>query len=652
MSSSSTFRPEVQGLRALAVLSVVFYHLGWTWIEGGFVGVDVFFVISGFLITGIIKRGTEAGTFNYWQFSVSRVRRLYPALVVTLALTFAVGAWMLAPKHLQEFAASTVWALGSLSNIFFLNGQGYFGTAQEFQPLLHTWSLGVEVQFYVVWPVFVWAIVKYLSPRAALLSVVAMAIASLALAEFWITKNQTETAFFLMPARIVEFAIGGALVWFIDRQPAEKRLLEPVAAVGAALIVYSALTYCEAMHFPGLTALVPCLGSAMLIYAGGGARWAGWLFRTRPAVYVGNISYALYLVHWPVIVFYGYYKFTPRTLLDDAVIVALCFALAAALHVLIEKPFQGKALGRLRLSTPVLLGGLAACIALVAVPALSAERNGWSWRTPLDHRELLADASHVRGPKMGGDTKSSRKVLLLGDSHAMHFRFLLSRYFKAKGYKVDYQLPRCVTLPDVTRVVDGVPDRRCEKYWENVLSIVSQKGYDAVIIGGRWTTSTQGTGDYDERTRTFFLTDKKDHTLSIENSQRAFKEAVARLTSFAEKKRIPLLIIGQVPPMGANLEPCLFLHGSDCRPLYTKAEVKERLAFTNEVLAKAADGKEYVSFVNSFDVICGGAKDYCPTIYRNTFLYADSHHLSYKGSQALIGLFSKDLDRFMRYTER
>ncbi|MBD0416494.1 acyltransferase family protein [Oryzicola mucosus] len=653
MSSIRVFRPEVQGLRALAVLSVVFYHLGWTWIEGGFVGVDVFFVISGFLITGIIKRGTEAGRFDYWQFSVGRVRRLYPALVVTLALTFTVGACLLSPAHLQEFGRSMVWALGSLSNWFYLMSNGYFGTEAIYQPLLHTWSLGVEVQFYVVWPVFIWAAVKFLPTRLAFAAVGLAALASLGLAEFWIISDHADAAFFQMPARIVEFAIGGLLVWFIDRKPADARILEPLATVGAAMIIYSVLTYREEMRFPGLTALIPCLGSALIIYAGS-ARWAGWLFRTRPAVYIGNISYALYLVHWPVIVFYSYYKFLPRTLGDDAIILAICIAMAAVLHALVEKPFQQNTVGRLHLSQPVLLGGLAALIVALAVPAQSAGHSGWGWRLSEQQNKWLSQVGRPpthKSPNVRGDVTSTKRILVIGDSHAMHLLPMISQYFGKKKYQVVYLGYRCVPLPEVTRWVDGRPMGQCTTFHRDLTKIIKGKKYDAIIAAARWTSSLTGRLDDFEKGvegRSFFLTDKKNPQKTVANSHRVFEDGVRRLIKAVDQAKVPLLIFGQVPPAGINLAPCLPRAGTGCKPAYSKQQVSKRLQYSNAFLFRAARKSKYASFANPLKTMCSKSKDYCPVFFNDVFLFSDAHHLSYAGSVALTPKFSHYFDALLK----
>ena len=638
----------------MAVLSVVFYHLGWSWIEGGFVGVDVFFVISGFLITGIIKRGTEQGTFNYWQFSVGRVRRLYPALVVTLAVAFAVGAWILSPAHLKEFARSTLWALGSASNFFFLQGKGYWGTAQEFQPLLHTWSLGVEVQFYVVWPLFIWTVVKYLSPRNAFLAVIAAALASLALAEYWIAIDSAAQAnpraFFLMPARIVEFAIGGALVWFIDRRPSDARLAEAMTASGAIMIVASVLTYTEAMHFPGWTALVPCIGTALIIYAGGPARWAGWIFRSAPAVYVGNISYALYLVHWPIIVFYSYYKFFPRTLLDDAIIIALCFALAALLHVVIEKPFQGKTLWRIPLSAPALLGGVAAIIAVVALPASLAMKKGWPERVPEANQKWLMQASS-RGDDKSGAKKAKKAILLAGDSHAGHFRPLVSAYAKSRGLRLDFLPGRCLPLLGVTRIVDGNEVQRCKSYGAQLEAAMRFGKYEAVFVAARWSTTLNGGLDAYEAAGigdSFFLKETGSAAeLNATTSLAAFEVGLSNLVNAATRAKSRLVILGQAPPLGIDLGPCLMRRGDDCHPYYTRAEAYERIRASNEAISSAVRGSGS-RFINSFAIMCPKRAEYCPAFSKKTFLYRDDDHLNYDGARSLLGRFAPLFDKAIK----
>jgi peptidoglycan/LPS O-acetylase OafA/YrhL len=301
-----TYRPEIDGLRAVAVISVLLYHVGVLQFSGGYVGVDVFFVISGFLITRIIfEEASRTGTFSFSNFYLRRLRRLFPALLTTVAISFLFGYWLLSPLNFREFGGSAITALTSVSNFFFWAHSGYFDTAAISKPLLHTWSLSVEEQFYLVWPAFIATLTLKKWPVPVVL--LAAGAASL-LFNIPFSSGDTSTIFYLTPFRVFEFVIGAILIWL--PQISRYRINQALTLGGLLLIAFSVLTYTQKTIFPSFHALPPCIGAACVIYAGNNPI-AKLLLGNRLSVFIGKISYSLYLVHWPLIVFYRYYVFDP-----------------------------------------------------------------------------------------------------------------------------------------------------------------------------------------------------------------------------------------------------------------------------------------------------------------------------------------------------
>lgn len=329
------YRPEIDGLRAIAVLIVVFFHFGVPGFAGGFVGVDVFFVISGYLITRLIQQEiATTGEFRFFEFYVRRARRLFPALACVLVVSLLAAVVIFSPEHLKRFARELMTAVLSVSNIFFFSESGYFDIDKQFKALLHTWSLGVEEQFYLVWPVFLFFALK-LGRKAFFSALIVSSIASLVAAEFWIDRS---AAFFLTPFRVFEFALGAGLVWLGKYEkpgfPAEFAAVCGVAMIGAAAHLLT-----PSSHFPGILTLVPTLGAALIIYARD-AKFVGLLTKNPLSVGIGKISYSLYLVHWPLFVFYYYFNYRPLTGLDRLALLATSIALAIALNRLVEEPFR------------------------------------------------------------------------------------------------------------------------------------------------------------------------------------------------------------------------------------------------------------------------------------------------------------------------
>jgi len=426
------YRPEIDGLRALAVMAVLLYHAGFKPAHGGFVGVDIFFVISGFLITRLVLREIDAGSFTFRRFYARRVRRLGSALLFTCALVLLVGSLSLPPAHLLRLATSALHTLGSTANFHSWNDTGYFDAEAGFEPLLHTWSLGVEEQFYLVWPALLVAACSRLSRRALFVAMAALLGTSL-----WWCERMLDTdpsaAFFLTPFRVCELSLGGLAFALDERLRLNRAIREALAVVGLGSIGYAVFDYTASSRFPGLSALVPCCGTA-LVLLGGEARSAA-LLRLKPVTFIGEISYSLYLIHWPLIVFYR------RLVTDDLAGIerlALCMAsLAAAtfMYKFIEQPFR-RARPRAGSKPLSFATGIVAVLGLEAAFACSLWlTGGWPGRFPLALKSALDPALEASSRAFSWKallarnrpftTKDRLKLLVVGDSQAADFANLV-----------------------------------------------------------------------------------------------------------------------------------------------------------------------------------------------------------------------------------
>ena len=416
------YRPDVDGLRAIAVLAVVLYHLGFDTFSGGFVGVDVFFVISGYLITGIIKRKLAEKEFSLADFFLRRVRRLLPALIFTVACSFVAAFYLLPPPEMKDFGGSAIAALFSFSNIYFWSGSGYFDTAALSKPLLHAWSLSVEEQFYLFWPLFLIAICKFRHAAGGLI-LAAIGVVSLALSQYVVNESPS-AAFFWMPFRVYEFSIGALLAWYGLGKSAPGMRQEFLLFTGLGLIGYSIFTFTEDTLFPGVSALIPCLGAALVIH-GGGAKWLGSLIRNRAMVFLGLISYSFYLAHWPIIVFFQYYNVDAASTVQTLGLLAASLTAGYLMYRFVETPFRSarfrsKGLG-------AMAAAYSAVLALLFFPAAYAwSSNGWTWRLPEELRksvEVMVEerSNYWRDAFANGGSFSGngRKVYVIGNSYAV-----------------------------------------------------------------------------------------------------------------------------------------------------------------------------------------------------------------------------------------
>lgn len=422
--NAQSYRPDIDGLRAIAVLAVILYHFKVPFFHGGFVGVDVFFVISGYLITKGILSQQGKGRFDFGDFYTRRVRRLIPALLATIAASFTAAAFLFSPEDFKQMSGSTVYALSGISNLFFWMQSGYFDSESTVKPLLHTWSLSVEIQFYILWPLILVSVTRL--TKNVLAATLVIFVVGAAAAYFFLQQDASG-AFFLTPFRIHEFLLG-ALVVLVERNKVNAALKELAYLAGLALVIAPIFLYSsDGTLFPGLAALVPVAGAALMIFAGGGAK-AAWPCRSWAATKIGEVSYSLYLVHWPLFVFASYYLMRELTALETIALGAMTFIAAIALYSLIEKPLR-KANGSKLSGNGFALASLGCSTALIVVASSSWGQNGWDWRLPEAVRkvaEIDKEAANkyvftmhdVLSKRQFSNDGIKEKILIIGDSQA------------------------------------------------------------------------------------------------------------------------------------------------------------------------------------------------------------------------------------------
>ncbi len=383
---ASNYRPDIDGLRAIAVLGVVLYHFGAPGLPGGFLGVDVFFVISGYLIVGLIRREVEeTGAFRFRHFYLRRVRRLFPALAATMLLAAAAAVVILSPPHLEQFGQELIAATLSVSNIYFKAQVGYFDIDSQFKALLHTWSLSVEEQFYLFAPLLCVRVMRWGKDRLLFL-LAGLSVITLILAEL---QHGRMSAFYLAPFRIFEFSFGALLLWLPERWPRSRPAQEGIFVLGLVLVASSFHFLTTESRLPGLATMLP-VGGALLAIQAGRAPSSGWLVRNPLSVGIGRISYSLYLVHWPILILAAYLTFDPLTAAQRALLFGLSMVLAVLLHLLVERPLrrprtsaEGGNHSFLRAAAAVALG----CVLLGGAMALG---GGWTWRLSPEGAKLAA----------------------------------------------------------------------------------------------------------------------------------------------------------------------------------------------------------------------------------------------------------------------
>ena len=492
--NSLSYRPDIDGLRGVAVLLVLIFHFDFFNIgKAGFLGVDIFFVISGYLISKIIWSGLDADAFSFQQFYIRRIRRLAPPLFVTLALTAALGTVVLLPQELNSLAKEGVAALIYLSNIYYWQTLNYFGLQVGGSFFLHTWSLAVEEQFYLFFPILL-VLIHRLFPKHRAVSISICTIFSFTL-NLVMVGIKPEATFYLLPTRAWELLFGSLLAAIEFRLP-KSSAFKLAAGIGAVfLLVLALLNYNPTTPFPGWFALLPVLSAAMLLLAGNDKdKIFGRVLAFEPLRIVGVISYSLYLVHWPVKVF------IPLIVFDNSMFwkvagFLLSFLLATLMYLFVERPSKA-----LRTTRGVVKSYALATTTLLALFCILILSNGW--RDRFGSQALtLADASQdidqrtqqctlrnaLSSPFCRIGKESARATwLILGDSHAQALAGAFDLWLDSRGEA------GILVFQHGCAPIYGVGDNDCQSFLKNARTMWNAQDVENVFLVSIWRVGLEG----------------------------------------------------------------------------------------------------------------------------------------------------------------
>ncbi|HEV3500623.1 MAG TPA: acyltransferase family protein [Bradyrhizobium sp.] len=497
------YREDIDWLRAIAVLAVVAFHFEAPAVFGGFVGVDIFFVISGYLITGIIQSEVKSGRFSFAQFYERRVRRLLPALYAMVALTAIPSFHYLLTSERSEFFRSVAAVVTFTSNFFFWFQTGYFDHAAVEKPLLHTWSLAVEEQFYLALPLMLWALLRSLrGGRIALPAALgAMTIVSFALSIWLMNTERSANAFFMSPPRAWEFLIGGLIA--TPGFPVLRHALAQGVARGIALVLIAIPIFSlrQGPGFPGFNALAPCIGAAMFIWSGIGVPTLkrGRYSLLNVAKFFGQISYSLYLWHWPLFTFA---RFSKSSLVLDASDKIALFALTVLISYLswrfVEQPFRSGTLAPTRgaafriagLATIALLAGSAGGIILSRTPsdadraALQLESyNAYDFEPLYRSGSCFTPGSGVFGDACLAIAAGKTNLLLWGDSLAAHYFHGLREVTDPQAVNI-LQATQAACMPTFNAAAQATTS--CRSLAAQMAAFFADRKPDLVILSADW----------------------------------------------------------------------------------------------------------------------------------------------------------------------
>ncbi len=458
--NNNSYQPEIDGLRAVSVLVIIFYHLGVTAFSGGFIGVDVFFVISGYLITRIIVNNLNAGEFSFKDFYIRRATRILPALVVTILLVLSLAMTLQHPRALVHTAQESISALLSLSNIFYWMETDYWAPAADNYALLHTWSLGVEEQFYLVYPLLLVLAHRVAGARGVIFLLIGIAILGTVASESILTTARS-AAFYFTPLRFYEFAFGGLAATLPSLAVLQKysRVSAVITMTGLGLVLYACLRFNGSLALPGILVLIPISG-ALLVLLAGPSPVARVLLMNPAMSRAGKISYSLYLIHWPIIVFSRPYFGTNPSVAEQSVLFVLILLAGALLNRIVERKFRlshdGKRTASGLSSNKVMAGTAGVALLVVAVSTTLIISKGWPTRMPESaqalleikpqkdwrlRQKILQERCKPKGDIFCGVRQPDKtNILLLGDSRSLDIYIALQTAYPDANIQVSFAM--------------------------------------------------------------------------------------------------------------------------------------------------------------------------------------------------------------------
>ena len=655
-SNGQTYRRDIDGLRALAVLPVVLYHAGIELFSGGYVGVDVFFVISGFLITSIIVREIGADTFRIRDFYARRIRRLFPALFAVLGCTTIGAYFVLMPIELEDYGQSLATTAVFVSNFLFFTEAGYFAGPAELKPLLHTWSLAIEEQYYLLFPAFLLLVHRRLSSRF-IVWVSVLFVLSLVIS-IWSVNNARDAAFYLLPSRTWELMLGSllALVGHIALPPLLREL---GGLLGIVLILVAVFGYSGLTPFPGAAALLPCFGAAFIIASGlaGPPTLAMRLLSWRPIVFIGLISYSLYLWHWPILALAKHYLVRPLTVQEGLVLVAMSALVATLSWRFVERPFR-KPDGVVK-NDKLFPVSLVAMLGVIGIGLVLDESGGLPGRLPTEVAEIVAVAedkperrrrcegidpqelSYQRACRLN-ELDVAPTLAIWGDSHAMTLMPIAGEVAHMNGRNgLDFSSNGCPPLLGVTRPARDQAGE-CYAFTEKVLSIIADHPeIDTVVLVARWARHAEGTAFGEESHGDLYLGTPEFTAKNSEQSRALFSAAFARTVEALTQLQRRVIVLGSIPEVGRDVPIELAKARWRNRDVDLRTNIAVYAERQQHVIATLANA-QVDTYLDPSVWFCSNSK--CDVVDEAGMpLYFDHNHVSSIGAQRLRPFFEQVL---------
>lgn len=671
---------HIDALRAVAVLLVLLFHVDITLFKGGFLGVDVFFVISGFLITrNITHEYRSTGKFDFVRFYYRRVKRLLPSFLLTSVLVFLLGILLLSPSDFIQLTKSIFMGSVALSNFFFLGESGYFDTAAKLKPMLHTWSLSVEEQYYFIWPLTLFIFLRFsrkIKPWLLTLFLLASGfVFTYIITKYGISDNLLSLlshregeqvgvlsmVFFLLPFRTYEFLIG-AIIVFVPAIQFRKKIFRVILIVaGFLLILVPAMSFDENLMYLSLLNILPCIGVAILIIVPPGKIFRGFYYN-KFIREIGNASYTIYLFHWPLIVYYKYLTNKPLNFISGTVLFILSIAISMVVYKYYETPFRfrklkTKGLEYAKMGAMLVIFMGSSFFAMQNVK----KQNGWLWRlsdknlalikeigVPVDfHLNNWGSAGYWYDAILKSDDnpRNTFDMIFMGDSHTGHFAAGVDSIFVKKNHKNAYvSYMKCFLLPEVIPTGEQCT-MDSDSLFKQKLSMINSNPDAVLVISYYWRYRLFST---------IIMVDSAGNPLEYDKSdkERAYKllcQKIEKLRPLVGKNR-KIVIMGESP---VRYEQLNYIENL-MKPKYLNAVSETSTSFHHEASSVALNqfmrdyfaDKQNFYFIDPSAPFCEDGS--CISQIGSTIYFSDKDHLSIQGSIRLFEYFEAEFMQIMK----
>jgi len=647
--SNISYRPEIDGLRAVAVLSVIIYHAGVEAMSGGFIGVDVFYVISGFLITRILLRSVDDESFSLSKFYARRIKRLLPAAMFLIVVTLLFGAFILSPNRYIELAKSAVFSNLFMANVWFMNNSGYFDLSTQISPLVHMWSLAVEEQFYLFYPILLLMANRFGGIKGIKYLVIFILLSSFGL-NLWMIDKSPDFTFYMLPTRAWELAIGAAINFLVIPKSLKGWQQDSISAIGFLLVFSGFFVINHNDAFPGYLALLPALGTGFLIYGlSDRDNVFKWFLTLRPILLVGKISYSAYLWHWPIVVYYRIYINERAFNLVEVILLSMASLLAGYFSwKFIEEKYRYLKLPDKKIFRITRWATAFAILISVGIylshgmafrmneSQLVVADDDLMWDMECTERVSsfagIEESFCVVGKAWN---ESKTKGIVWGDSHSQHWAQILDLQAKLNDVSLIVGPRKCPAYLEGELVKSHYPryptfTEDCQRRNQLVLNwLVENTDVDLVILAAAW--SGHARMSYSD------TIDTNNNSLALEEKSasegvRAMQPAFDKLMQSLKAKNV--LMLADIPRPNKILNECAFsedtwLLRSQCDESDFKylnsSEILEWHDSTDQLLRSLALQYQNVTSIIPTEFLCG--ENICNTYINGELIYKDANHI-------------------------